>query len=71
MIEDILMLAGLALCALAVVMGVVQLARTEPPRGAAILLVLGVAVLLGSVILGGAVPSIEAVTGAVTRLSGR
>lgn len=71
MMQDILMLAGLALCALSVIVGVVQLMRTEPPRSAAILLVLGVAALFGSAWLGGQMPSVEAVTGAVARLSGQ
>ncbi|WP_199259176.1 hypothetical protein, partial [Paracoccus binzhouensis] len=38
---DILLLAGVALCALSVLMAVVSVARTRAPRGAAIALVLG------------------------------
>ncbi len=43
---DILLLAGVALCVLSVLMAIVSVARTQAPRGAAILLVLGLAMLL-------------------------
>jgi len=43
---DILLLAGLALCVLSVLMAIVSVARIQAPRGAAILLVLGIALLL-------------------------
>ncbi|MBD9526539.1 hypothetical protein [Paracoccus sp. PAR01] len=44
---DILLLAGVALCALSVLLAILSLARTQAPRGAAIALVLGLLVLLG------------------------
>ena len=44
---DILLLAGVALCALSVLLAILALARTQAPRGAAIALVLGLLVLLG------------------------
>ena len=45
--SDILLLAGVALCLLSVLAAVFALARTEPPRGAAIALVLGIICLIG------------------------
>ena len=41
--SDLLLLGGVVLCALSVIIAVVQLIRMEPPRVAAILLVLGIA----------------------------
>ncbi|QFG38061.1 hypothetical protein BDE18_0689 [Paracoccus pantotrophus] len=43
---DILLLAGVALCALSVLLAILSVARTQAPRGAAILLVLGIVLLL-------------------------
>ncbi|MEF9600796.1 hypothetical protein O4J55_00190 [Paracoccus sp. PXZ] len=43
---DILLLAGVALCVLSVLLAIVSVARTQAPRGAAILLVLGIVLLL-------------------------
>ncbi|WP_299361488.1 hypothetical protein [uncultured Paracoccus sp.] len=43
---DILILLGTAALALAVILAIAALARTEPPRGAAIMFVLGVAAIL-------------------------
>ena len=40
---DILLLAGVALCVLSVLLAIVSVVRTRAPRGAAILLVLGIA----------------------------
>lgn len=45
---DLLLLAGVALCALSVVMAVVSVARTRAPRGAALALVLGIAALFAA-----------------------
>ena len=45
---DLLLLAGVALCALSVVMAVVSVARTRAPRGAALALVLGIVVLFAA-----------------------
>ncbi len=42
---DILLLAGVALCVLSVLMAVISVARTHAPRGAAIALVLGLALV--------------------------
>lgn len=44
--SDILLLAGVVLCLLSVPVAIVSLARTEPPRGAAISLVLGLLLLV-------------------------
>ncbi|UXU76014.1 MULTISPECIES: hypothetical protein [unclassified Paracoccus (in: a-proteobacteria)] len=49
---DILLLAGVALAVLSVVMAVVSLARTQPPRGAALALVLGIALMFAGSWLG-------------------
>lgn len=43
---DFLLLGGIALCALSVVIAIVQLLQTRPPRAAAITLVIGIAALL-------------------------
>ena len=43
---DILILLGTAALALSVILAIAALARTEPPRGAAIMFVLGVAAIL-------------------------
>ena len=40
---DILLLAGVALCVLSVLAAIISVARTRAPRGAALLLVLGIA----------------------------
>ena len=45
---DLLLLAGVALCALSVVMAVVSVARTRAPRGAALALVLGIVALFAA-----------------------
>ncbi|MBM3603974.1 MAG: hypothetical protein FJX25_04275 [Alphaproteobacteria bacterium] len=44
--SDLLLLLGVALCLLSVVLAVVQLLRTQPPRAAAICFVAGIAALL-------------------------
>ena len=46
MLPQILLLAGVALCALSVLVAVIQLAQTQAPRGAAILFVFGIAAML-------------------------
>ncbi len=45
---DLLLLAGVALCAISVVMAIVSVARTQAPRGAAVALVLGIVVLFAA-----------------------
>ena len=45
---DLLLLLGVALCVISVLMAVVAVARTQAPRSAAVLLVLGIAVLFGT-----------------------
>lgn len=44
--SDLLLLGGAALMALSVILAVFSLARTQPPRGAAIAFVFGLAALL-------------------------
>ncbi|TRW99532.1 hypothetical protein FNJ84_02335 [Paracoccus sp. M683] len=48
---DLLLLGGAALCALSLVVAVVQLLRTEPPRAAAILLLLGIVAMFAGAYL--------------------
>lgn len=48
---DILLLAGVALCALSVLLAIYALLRTEAPRAAAIALVLGLGALLAGNLL--------------------
>lgn len=43
---DLLLLAGSAICVISVIMAIVAVAQTRAPRGAAIALMLGVALLL-------------------------
>lgn len=43
--SDFLLLGGFALCLLSVLWAVIQLIRLQPPRAAAIMLVLGIALL--------------------------
>lgn len=42
---DYLLLAGVALCLISVVLAVVQLMQTQPPRAAAVALVFGIALI--------------------------
>ncbi len=44
--SDYLLLAGVALCLISIVVAVVQLIQLEPPRAAAIALVLGIVLIL-------------------------
>lgn len=48
---DLLLLAGVALCLLSLPLAVVQLARTEPPRGAAVAFVLGIILIFAAAFL--------------------
>lgn len=43
--SDLLLLGGIALCVLSVIVAVVQLVRVQPPRAAAIMLILGIVAL--------------------------
>ena len=68
---DILLLGGVALCVLSVLVAVVQLLRTEAPRAAAILLVLGIVGILGSALLDGPTEiSVAGINDAWDRLTG-
>ncbi|WCR09941.1 hypothetical protein JHW45_12785 [Paracoccus stylophorae] len=46
--SDYLLLAGVALCVISVVVAIVQLVQTHPPRTAAIILILGIAAIFAS-----------------------
>lgn len=43
--SDLLLLAGVALCVLSVILAVVQLLQTQPPRAAALALIAGIFLL--------------------------
>ena len=68
--SDLLLLGGVALCLLSVIVAVVQLLRTQPPRAAAILLVLGIAAIFAGVYLGGEDFSIDQIPAAWDRVIG-
>lgn len=44
-LSDYLLLAGIALCVISVIVAIVQLLQTEPPRGAVITLLLGIVLI--------------------------
>ncbi|SNT74456.1 hypothetical protein [Paracoccus seriniphilus] len=43
--SDYLLLGGVALCAVSIVLAVIQLLRTEPPRAAVITLIVGIVLI--------------------------
>lgn len=67
--SDLLLLGGIALCLLSVIVAVVQLLRTHPPRAAAIMLVLGVAAIFAAAYLGPQPFSLEQIPQAWARLA--
>lgn len=68
--SDLLLLGGIALCLISVVVAVVQLLQTQPPRAAAIMLVLGIAAVFAAAYLGSQPFSLEQIPQAWARLSG-
>ncbi|WP_374301581.1 hypothetical protein [Paracoccus sp. (in: a-proteobacteria)] len=68
--SDLLLLGGIALCLISVVVAVVQLLQTQPPRAAAIMLVLGIAAVFAAAYLGPQPFSLEQIPQAWARLSG-
>lgn len=68
--SDLLLLGGIALCLLSVIVAVVQLLRTQPPRAAAILLVLGIAAFFAAAYLSPEPFSLEQIPQAWARLTG-
>ena len=66
--SDILLLLGAALCALSVLMAIVSLLRTQPPRGAAIALVLGIVLMFAGAQLSQGPLGVETLSGAAQRL---
>lgn len=48
--SDYLLLAGVVLCVISVIYAIVQLMQTQPPRGAAITLILGIVLLFAGVL---------------------
>lgn len=49
--SDYLLLAGVALCLISIVVAIVQLLQLQPPRAAAIALILGIAAIFGAAYL--------------------
>ena len=68
--SDLLLLGGIALCLLSVIVAVVQLLRTQPPRAAAILLVLGIAAIFAAAYLAPQSFTLEQIPQAWARLTG-
>ena len=68
--SDLLLLGGIALCLISVVVAVLQLLRTQPPRAAAILLVLGIAGILATASLSPEPFSLQQIPQAWARMAG-
>lgn len=68
--SDLLLLGGIALCVISVLVAVVQLLRTHPPRAAAILLVVGIAAIFAAAYLGPQPFGLEQIPEAWARLAG-
>lgn len=68
--SDLLLLGGIALCLISIVVALAQILRTQPPRAAAILLVLGIAAIFAAARLGPQPFSLTQVPQAWERLSG-
>jgi hypothetical protein len=68
--SDYLLLGGIALCLLSIVVAVVQLLQTRPPRAAAIMLILGIAAIFAAAYLSPHPFSPEQIPQAWARLTG-
>ncbi|GGF72164.1 hypothetical protein GCM10011402_25870 [Paracoccus acridae] len=68
--SDLLLLGGIALCLISVLVAVVQLLRTQPPRAAAILLVLGIAAIFAAAYLSPQPFTLEQIPQAWARVTG-
>lgn len=68
--SDLLLLGGIALCLVSVIVAVVQLLQTQPPRAAVILLILGIAMIFAAAYLGPQPFSLQQIPQAWGRLSG-
>ncbi|MDQ1898938.1 hypothetical protein RAH32_00560 [Paracoccus sp. WLY502] len=68
--SDLLLLGGIALCLISVLVAVVQLLRTQPPRAAAILLVLGIAAIFAAAYLSPQPFTLEQIPQAWARVAG-
>ena len=66
--SDVLLLAGMALCALSVLMAVISVLRMQAPRGAAITLILGILLMFGGAKLSPEPFGVTSLTGAGQRL---
>jgi hypothetical protein len=69
--SDYLLLGGIALCLLSILIAVVQLLQTRPPRAAAIALVLGIAAIFAAAYLSPEPFSLDQIPQAWARLTGR
>ena len=67
--SDILLLLGAALCLLSVLMALVSVMLTQPPRAAAIALVLGIVAMFAGAQLSQGPFGVETLTGAAQRLA--
>ena len=68
--SDLLLLGGIALCLLSIVVAVVQLLQTRPPRAAAIMLILGIAAIFAAAYLSPQPFSLEQIPQAWARVTG-
>ncbi|MBK4215726.1 hypothetical protein JJJ17_07300 [Paracoccus caeni] len=68
--SDYLLLAGVALCAISVIAAVVQLLQTQPPRAAAIMLILGIVAIFAAAYTSDEPLQPESVFAAWDRLTG-
>ena len=68
--SDLLLLGGIALCLISVLVAIVQLMRTQPPRAAAILLVLGIAAIFAAAYLSPQPFTLEQIPQAWARVAG-
>lgn len=68
--SDLLLLGGIVLCLLSVLVAVVQLLRTQPPRAGAILLVAGIAAIFAGTYLAEQPVSLDQIPQAWARVTG-
>lgn len=69
--SDLLLLAGVALCLLSLVLAVVQLLQTQPPRAAVLAFVAGIVLLFAGAATGPEPFRATDITDALARVTGR
>ncbi|MFV0359448.1 hypothetical protein [Tropicimonas sp.] len=67
--SDLLLLGGVVLCALSLIVALVQLIRMEPPRAAVIVLILGIVAMFAGAYLSPAPVTLETIPAAWMRLT--